>query len=115
MLLCAHVQDQAMPKYYWPSILQEALFSQNAAVNTSKGFTPYEIMCGSKPRLFPQCCSSDDFKMGNKVPIKEKIEEICNKIERIWIEAASKLQISKQAYKAQYNKHTKNKQVTQGN
>ena len=57
----------------------------------------------------------DDFKMGNKVPTEGKIEEICYKTQHIWIEAASKLQTSKEAYKAQYNKHTKNKQVTQGN
>ena len=104
-----------MPKYYWPSILQEAVFSQNAAVNASTGFAPYEIMYGSKSRLFPQRCTPDGFKIGDEVPIEEKIEEIRNNIERIWIEAASKPQISKEAYKAQYDKHTKNKQVTRGN
>ena len=100
MLLRTHVQDRAMPKYYWPSILQEAVFSQNAAVNASTAFAPYEIMYGSKPRLLPQRCTPDGFKIGDEVPIEEKIEEIRNKIERIWIEAASKLQISKEAYKA---------------
>ena len=69
-----------MPKYYWPSILQEAVFSQNAAVNASTGFAPYEIMYGSKPRLLPQRCMPDDFKMGNKVPIEEKLKKFATRL-----------------------------------
>ena len=43
--------EEGVPKYAWPSILQQVAFVHNSSVNTSTKYTPYELMYGDKPKL----------------------------------------------------------------
>ena len=61
--------EEGVPKYAWPSILQQVAFVHNSSVNTSTKYTPY----GDKPKLPSKKCSTD--------MDKEEVEDINSQVE----------------------------------
>ena len=51
--------EESVPKYAWPSILQQVAFVHNSSVYTSTMYTPYDLMYGDKPILPSRKCSPD--------------------------------------------------------
>ena len=82
--------EEGVPKYAWPSILQQVAFVHNSSVNTSTKYTPYELMYGDKPKLPSMKCSPDMDKE-EEVDIKSQVEERRHQVEHKWSEAASQL------------------------
>ena len=53
------ISAEGVPKYAWPSILQQVAFVHNSSVNTRTKYTPDELMYGDKPKLPSKKCSPD--------------------------------------------------------
>ena len=43
------INEGSIPKYDWPSVMQEIVFCINTAINDSTKYSPYQIMYGDVP------------------------------------------------------------------
>ena len=79
--------EEDIPKYAWPSILQQVTFMHNATVNTSTKYTPYELMYGTKPKLPSTKCSPEIYPPVTG-DLDGYVEETQYNIESKWEKAA---------------------------
>jgi hypothetical protein len=85
----------------WLEALPAVEFAINSAVNVSTGYSPFELIFGRKPQLFPFSESSTEAPL--------KLTDWSKRREVAWQEARDALWTSRIKQAIQHNKHTKDR------
>ena len=94
--------EKGIPRHAWPTILQKLAFQHNCSMNASTTYAPDEMMYGEIPRSSSTICSVETENDG-EVCQHVRVEELKEKIIRIWKDSAEHLQNAKSKYKEKYD------------
>lgn len=85
----------------WLEALPMAEFAINSSINVATGFSPFELIFGRKPRLFPSLEGDSDSPTNLTVWLKQR--------ESTWADARDTLWTSRVKQALQHNKHQKDR------
>ena len=85
------INEGSIPKYDWPSVMQENVFCINTAINDSTKYSPYQIMYGDVPTRDSNIWGPQVSRDTGSIELEEIMEESRAEVVRIWQDVAQNL------------------------